>query len=329
MAGESAREEARRAREKAERLARRAEMFEKGAEGETATAAVLATLPPGWTAIHDVRWPSRRLANIDHVLVGPGGIFVIDSKNWSGRITLEDGHLRQNGRSREKAVAGCADAGLAVAELAGPHADKVFPVLCFLTDEPLSGWCRDVMVCSTATLAQMLLTRPIVLDPGASTDAWFRLDAQLRAATDTRTGEARGREAPVGRRTHSRQGRVAPSARSRRAAARRKKALRQFVLSMVLLVGFVAYGPQISTAVGGMLAEQLTKNLTPPPACDENSAAGSKRLCRPTISRAGKAGEQWARQVPEGTSGQGSCGRCRVDRNRWGLTRLLIRGGTR
>jgi hypothetical protein len=290
MAGESAREEARRAREKAERLARRAEMFEKGSEGETATAAVLATLPPGWTAIHDVRWPSRRLANIDHVLVGPGGIFVIDSKNWSGRITLEGGHLRQNGRSREKAVAGCADAGLAVAELAGPHADMVFPVLCFLTDEPLSGWCRDVMVCSTATLAQMLLTRPSVLDPGASTDAWFRLDAQLRAAIEpVQVGTRQGN--PGRGRTHSSKGPGRVSARSRRAASRRKKALRQFVLSLVLLAGVVAYGPQISTAVGGTLVEQLTKDLQTPPACDENSAEGSRRVAAGRGQQAGQAGE--------------------------------------
>jgi len=290
MAGESAREEARRAREKAERLARRAEMFEKGAEGEIATAAVLATLPPGWTAIHDARWPTRRFANIDHILVGPGGIFVIDSKNWSGRISLEGGHLRQNGRSREKAVADCADAALAVAELAGPHADKVFPVLCFLTDEPLAGWCRDVMVCSTATLSQMLLTRPSVLDPGASTDAWFRLDAQLRAATDpVFVGSRRGSSA--GRNMHSPTRSSGRSARSRRAAARRKKALRQFVMSLVLLAGFVAYGPQISTAVGGMLAEQLTKDLTPPSACDENSADGSTRAAAGQDQQSGKAGK--------------------------------------
>ena len=122
MAGESAREVARRAREKAERLNKRADMFEQGAEGEAATAEVLATLPPGWTSLHDVRWPGRRLANVDHVLIGPGGVFVIDSKNWTGRITVEGGHLRQNGYSREKAVAGAADAALAVAELISPYA---------------------------------------------------------------------------------------------------------------------------------------------------------------------------------------------------------------
>jgi hypothetical protein len=273
MAGESAREEARRAREKAERLARRAEMFEKGAEGEAATAAVLAALPPGWTAIQDARWPSRRLANIDHVLVGPGGIFVIDSKNWSGRITVEQGRLKQNGRSREKAVASCADASLAIADLAGPHADKVFSVLCFVTDAPLSGWCRDVMVCSTATLSKMLLTRPTVLDTDASTDAWFRLDAQLRAATPAPPARSPG--VAFGARRSSQERKPRPSASSRPAAARRKRALRQFVASMVLLVGFVAYGPQISSAVGGLLAERITKDLTPSSDCDERTVAGS------------------------------------------------------
>ena len=89
-AGESARQEARRARERADRLARRAEMFEKGAAGETRTAEALAALGPEWVVLHDQRWPGRRLANIDHVVIGPGGIFVIDSKNWSGDLRVAD-----------------------------------------------------------------------------------------------------------------------------------------------------------------------------------------------------------------------------------------------
>ena len=71
-------------------------------------------LPAEWTALHDVRWPGRRFANIDHIVIGPGGIFVVDSKNWSGNLTFSGGVLRQNGRSREPAVARCADSALAV-----------------------------------------------------------------------------------------------------------------------------------------------------------------------------------------------------------------------
>ena len=47
------------------------------------------------------------------------------------------------------------------------------------------------------------------------------------------------------------------------------------MLSLVLLGGFVAYGPQISTTVGGLLAEQLTKGLTPSTACGDSSAQPS------------------------------------------------------
>src|SRR6476469_10354007 len=111
MAGESAREIARRRREKAERLTRVADAYEKGAEGERQTANALAMLPAaGWFVLHDVRWPGKRFANIDHVVIGPGGVFVIDSKAWSGRVEVRHDVLRQNGRSREAAVAAAAEA---------------------------------------------------------------------------------------------------------------------------------------------------------------------------------------------------------------------------
>jgi hypothetical protein len=126
------------------------------------------------------------------------------------------------------------------------------------------------MVCSTATLTQMLLTRPMMLDPAASTDAWFRLDAQLRAAIRTPVETHPG--AASGVRIRMPKAKPRPSAQSRRASARRQKALRQFVMSLVLLGGVVAYGPQISSAVGGLLAEQLTKNLTPSTACGDTAA---------------------------------------------------------
>ena len=119
MAGESARESARRQREKAARLQRSAELWERGADGEQATAAALDALPKDtWTVFHDVHWPGRKYANVDHVAVGPSGIFVIDSKNWSGMITIRDNVLRQSGRAREDAVVGAAEAALAVARVA-------------------------------------------------------------------------------------------------------------------------------------------------------------------------------------------------------------------
>lgn len=102
MAGESAREHARSQFDKAARHKRVAERYERGADGEHATAEALAPLEAqGWVARHDVAWPARPRANIDHVVIGPGGVYVIDSKNWSGDVEVRDQVLRQNGYSRE------------------------------------------------------------------------------------------------------------------------------------------------------------------------------------------------------------------------------------
>ena len=165
MAGESAQDLARRQRERAERLLRSAERYEQGAHGERATGAILDELRQhGWAVYHDVRWPGRPRANIDHVVVGPPGVFVIDSKNWSGRIDVFDQTFRHNGRRQDKVVASAGDAALAVAALVGPDACATTrSVLCFVRDEPIFGWCHDVMLCSTGNLREILLSRPPVL----------------------------------------------------------------------------------------------------------------------------------------------------------------------
>jgi hypothetical protein len=162
MAGESADEVARRRRAKAELLARQAESFARGAAGERHTAEALAQLPAGeWVALHDVRWPGRRLANIDHIVIGPGGVFVIDSKSWSGKVTLADGVLRQNGRSRRRALVGAVESAAAVAELLPPSwSDVVQPVLCFAERSGPVGRADDVLVCTTESVVHLLTSRP-------------------------------------------------------------------------------------------------------------------------------------------------------------------------
>src|SRR4051795_12575328 len=162
MAGDSARDVARRQREKAARLERSAQMWERGADGEAATAAALDGLKGrGWTTFHDVRWPGRQRANIDHIAVGPAGVFVIDSKNWSGDVRVVGNVLYHGSRHREPEVAAAADAALAVTQLL--QGLSATPALCFVRPEPIEGWVRDVMVCSTANVAAMLAGRPPIL----------------------------------------------------------------------------------------------------------------------------------------------------------------------
>jgi hypothetical protein len=54
--------------------------WSRGAEGERATAALLERLPARkWVVLHDRRVPGSR-ANIDHLVVGPTGVWVVDTK---------------------------------------------------------------------------------------------------------------------------------------------------------------------------------------------------------------------------------------------------------
>jgi Nuclease-related domain len=63
--------------------------WRRGAAGERRTARLLGALErQGWVVLHDLAVPGSR-ANIDHLVVGPGGVFVIDSKLYRGRLQLD------------------------------------------------------------------------------------------------------------------------------------------------------------------------------------------------------------------------------------------------
>jgi hypothetical protein len=65
-----------------------ARAWRRGAVGERRTAVLLAALERhGWSVLHDLAIP-RSQANIDHLVIGPGGVFVIDSKQYRGRLRL-------------------------------------------------------------------------------------------------------------------------------------------------------------------------------------------------------------------------------------------------
>jgi hypothetical protein len=57
----------------------------KGKVGEKAVIEVLETLSDDYVLLNDLLLPARR-GNVDHLVVGPNGIFVLETKNWSGKI---------------------------------------------------------------------------------------------------------------------------------------------------------------------------------------------------------------------------------------------------
>ncbi len=59
----------------------------KGEAGERSVAKILSTLPSGYMVLNDVIVPTKRgTSQIDHVVVSRYGIFVIETKNYSGTI---------------------------------------------------------------------------------------------------------------------------------------------------------------------------------------------------------------------------------------------------
>lgn len=59
---------------------------QRGIEAEIATAAELERLPAGWTVLHSRALPGSH-ADVDHLVVGPPAVFVVDSKDWKGKLS--------------------------------------------------------------------------------------------------------------------------------------------------------------------------------------------------------------------------------------------------
>lgn len=57
----------------------------KGARGEAALGTALGSIS-GVQVLHDRLRPKARAANIDHIVVAPTGVWVIDAKHYSGKV---------------------------------------------------------------------------------------------------------------------------------------------------------------------------------------------------------------------------------------------------
>ncbi|GFE15683.1 DNA helicase [Streptomyces glebosus] len=132
---QQARRQERLLREQWQAARARAERWEAASEGEQRVAAQLLMLAErGWRLLVDRRWPGTRAANVDMLLIGPGGVFVIDVKNWRAAPETSAGRLRAGGFSRDehrrKLLAVTKAAESAVASL-GMSPVAVRPLLAF------------------------------------------------------------------------------------------------------------------------------------------------------------------------------------------------------
>jgi hypothetical protein len=120
--------------------------WKTGAEGERRVAEVLAEAV-GVEVLHDRRVPDSK-ANIDHIAVGPAGVFVIDAKKYTGQVEVRDvgglfrtdERLYVNDRDRTKLVEGVLGQIEVVRDALGDEfaSVDVHGVLCFVDCE--WGW---------------------------------------------------------------------------------------------------------------------------------------------------------------------------------------------
>ncbi|MBG0831663.1 NERD domain-containing protein [Planomonospora sp. ID67723] len=92
--------------------------WRKGAVGERRTAWLLRPLARrGYALLHDRALPRSR-SNVDHMVIGPTGIWVVDSKNWS-RSTRVTGRGDGQGGAHQQPPAASFGQQFAVAGVSG------------------------------------------------------------------------------------------------------------------------------------------------------------------------------------------------------------------
>ncbi len=137
--------------------ARRLRSFLKGAEGEEKVARILSFLPASHTVFNDLELEEQG-ADFDHIVIAPAGIFVIETKTWSGDITFENGQVLYNGQTPTRSP--LKQVKEAVTHLAEHLATArcpdvpIHPVLCFVDNSLQDGLANigGVRVCTNANL---------------------------------------------------------------------------------------------------------------------------------------------------------------------------------
>lgn len=113
---------------------RKVERFFKGARGEERVSEILKTLPDVYHVFNDF---VARGSHVDHVVVGPGGVFAVETKFWRGKVTVEEGRILLDGQLPDRSP--LSQANREAVLVRGALADAgwkgdVTPVLVFASD---------------------------------------------------------------------------------------------------------------------------------------------------------------------------------------------------
>jgi len=139
------------------------EGYFKGARGEEAVAALLATLPSGYHVFHDVAIGES--GGIDHVVIGPNGLFAVETKCWSGQVTLEGGNVLFNGALPSRSpIAQVRASAYALTVFLSKRMDAIpacKSIVCFASNTLVGNVQRqeDTALCNATVLLSLITTQ--------------------------------------------------------------------------------------------------------------------------------------------------------------------------
>lgn len=140
---------------------RRLGNFLKGAKGEEWVAHELSFLPSEYTVFNGLRLGGGK-QNFDHIVVGPSGVYVVETKNWKGSVEFREGKLYASGKEPSRPplrqVKAATSELVAFLDDSGNGGIPVHSVLCFvstkLPEEVMNV--NGVVVCTGARLFAVL-----------------------------------------------------------------------------------------------------------------------------------------------------------------------------
>jgi hypothetical protein len=141
------------------RVSREARAWRDGARGERATARLLRRLHRhGYVVFHDVGIPGTP-ANADHLLIGPPGAILVDSKRYTGQVTQgPDGRVWHNHYPMDQTLRALR---LETAAISAELGIRVRPVVCVHHAQVAHGGlvAGDVEILPAGRLRGMLRNR--------------------------------------------------------------------------------------------------------------------------------------------------------------------------
>lgn len=140
-----------------------------GAAPPVVDAAVRRRLEGGWHVLGRRRWPASHRRDLDLLLAGPGGVFVVRAVGWA-HLRGSGGHLWRGHECADivlDAVSADTDAVRRVVAEAGLAAGEVRPLVLATGSDPQPGVVRGVAVVGVPRLASFLVRQGARLEPPA------------------------------------------------------------------------------------------------------------------------------------------------------------------